>query len=122
MGLNNNGMSIGYDADAANWTKVAGRDDFFEGEPFGYKAFMDSFFVHSQTAPSEASIQAGTFPVGETPIMMRICYTCVATHRYIFYRRLTPMKDVSVYYNMTAKDNSPSISNRLTSARTRPIF
>ena len=122
MGLNSNGMSIGYDADAANWTKVAGRDDFYEGESYGYKAFMDSFFVHSQTAPSEASIQAGTFPVGETPIMMRICYKCVSTHRYIYYRRLTPMKDVSLYCSTLAKDNSPLFSNGLNFARTRPIF
>ena len=93
--LNEKNLHVGYDADADRWTHVAGRDELYDGPPFGRNMFMKSFFEHSLTAPSQENIVNGTFSAGETPIMMRVCATCQRTHRYVFYRRLTPVTDVS---------------------------
>jgi hypothetical protein len=97
-GLNEKSLHIGYDADTSRWTQVAGRDDLYDGTPFGYTTFMKSFFELSLTAPSQESLSDvnATFPVGETPIMMRVCVTCKKTHQYVFYRRLTPVKKPNI--------------------------
>jgi len=94
--LNEKNLHVGYDADADRWTQVAGRDELYEGPPFGRNMFMKSFFEHSLTAPRQENIVNGTFSAGETPIMMRVCATCQSTHRYVFYRRLTPVTDLNI--------------------------
>jgi len=87
------GFVTGYSHDETKWTYVAGRDEMKKGEPFGKKAFFKVLFEQSLTAPSQESIEAGAFPAGETPVIMRICPQCADTHKRVFYRRLTPLAD-----------------------------
>jgi hypothetical protein len=94
--LNELGMTRGYDHELAMYTKVAGREDFHDGHPFGKAAFDTAFWYHTLTKPQDATALptgATSFPVGQTPIIMRICPDCTSTHQKIWYRRLTPLHD-----------------------------
>lgn len=85
--LDQQGLTRGYDHDKTVWTKVAGRDALYSDHPFGKEAFYSSLFVHSLTAPSDPT--SASFD--QTPILKRVCATCVDTHTHIYYRRLTPI-------------------------------
>jgi len=72
----------------------------------GQEAFKKAFFQQTLTAPS--SLEVTSFANGETPIIMRICPDCTATHRKIWYRRLTPvpadfdlLSNILTYYSGT---------------------
>jgi regulation of enolase protein 1 (concanavalin A-like superfamily) len=91
--LNEMGLTRGYDHAIANWTKVAGRDDLYDGHPLGREAFNTAFFEHSLTKPSPDHDPNTPFPTGQTPIIMRICPDCRDTHKYVFYRRLTAISN-----------------------------
>lgn len=54
--LNSIGMTRGYDHDLSTWTKVAGRDDMFDGHRYGIKAFKTVFFENSLTKPSDLNV------------------------------------------------------------------
>jgi len=69
------GFVTDYAHDEAIWTKVAGREELKDMEPFGRNAFMSKF---------ESSANK---------IIMRICPDCIASHRRIFYKRLTEVPD-----------------------------
>ena len=73
------GYVTGYNHDETKYTKVAGRDNMKEGEPFGREAFNTAFFEQSSTP--------------ETPILYRICPDCTKSHQKIWYKRLTPIED-----------------------------
>jgi len=84
------GLYTGYTHAADTWTKVAGRD-VMKTEPLGREAFRKALFEQSLTAPSDPT--ASDFVIGEQPIIMRVCATCVDTHKKVFYRRKTPITD-----------------------------
>ncbi|KAL7531765.1 hypothetical protein ACHAXR_005425 [Thalassiosira sp. AJA248-18] len=98
--LNEMDLRRGYDHDISMWTKVAGRDDFYDGHPFGKEAFETAFWEHSLTKP--------------TPIIMRICATCTDTHKRIFYRRKTPVTDPNfdLLHNILYQRNDGGGQNR----------
>jgi len=73
--LSSLGLTRGYDADVSTWTKVAGREAFFGGHPFGTTAF-DTVFFGSSLTPNN-------------PILLRVCPHCIKTHQKVYYRRLT---------------------------------
>ncbi len=100
------GYVTGYEHDRSMYTKVAGRDNMYERPPMGREAFKKAFFQQTLTAPS--SLEVTSFAPGETPIIMRICPDCTATHRKIWYRRLTPvpanfdlLSNILTYYSGT---------------------
>ncbi|KAL9182469.1 hypothetical protein ACHAXT_013121 [Thalassiosira profunda] len=92
--LNKHGMTRGYDHDVSMWTKVAGRDDMYDGHPFGKAAFDAAFWEGSLTKPLD--MEVAEFPVGQTPILHRICPGCTDTHKNIYYRRKTPITNCNL--------------------------
>jgi len=114
-------MTRGFDHDIDMYTKVAGRDDMHDGHPFGKAAFDVAFWEHSLTKPDDPTALAeGTteFPVGQTPIILRICPDCVKTHKRIWYRRLTPLHDpnfdllTNILYHRPNRNNAGPTGNQ----------
>lgn len=105
------GYVTGYEHDKSKWTKVAGRDNMYERPPLGREAFKKALLTQTMTAPS--SLEVTSFAAGETPIIMRICPDCTATHRKIFYRRLTPIPaDLDLLKNMLYYSGSAVEGNK----------
>ena len=110
------GLTTGYTHQDGMYTKVAGRDNMHSGEPHGREAFNKAFFEQTLTKPSVVDIAEGsTYAENETPIIMRICPDCRKTHRKIWYRRLTPVRDANfdllhniLYY----RSDTPPVGNR----------
>ena len=75
------GFTTGYVHDTAAWHKVAGRDDLYTGPPMGREGFRNTL-AQSMTAVSGSS-------AGNGAIIMRICASCAATHKRVYYKRLT---------------------------------
>jgi len=113
--LDEQSLTRGYDHDLSMYTKVAGREVFHDGHPFGMAAFNKVLFEHSLTKPDSLVLAAGTtqFPDGQTPIILRICPTCTKTHRKIYYRRLTPAPDGFDILNniLNYRGNNPKTGN-----------
>ena len=99
--LNEQSLTRGYDHDVSTWTKVAGRDDFYDGHQWGREAFTHAFFEDTLTAPDDLNVDSFVNPVtgeGKTPIIHRICASCARTHKNIYYRRLTPVSSLNILY------------------------
>eukprot|EP00585_Thalassiosira_rotula_P006502 CAMPEP_0196158876 /NCGR_PEP_ID=MMETSP0910-20130528/46036_1 /TAXON_ID=49265 /ORGANISM="Thalassiosira rotula, Strain GSO102" /LENGTH=1315 /DNA_ID=CAMNT_0041423787 /DNA_START=50 /DNA_END=3998 /DNA_ORIENTATION=- len=86
------GIVAGYNHDQDIWTMVAGRDEFEFSSPLGERAFRKAFLEQSLTKPSNLDIAFNKDAnPSETPIMLRVCSSCIRSHKKIYYRRLTPV-------------------------------
>ena len=74
--LESNNFTKGFDIDSDKWTFVVG-----EG------------FSEDQERITDARVFKEMFEDLSIPIVRRVCPTCDATHKDIYYRRLTPMPD-----------------------------
>ncbi|KAL7528787.1 hypothetical protein ACHAXR_004262 [Thalassiosira sp. AJA248-18] len=93
------GYVTGYVHDVEKWTKVAGRDNMYDGEPFGREAFNTALFEQNLDGAS---------------VIMRICPDCTDTHRRIFYRRKSGPPDASfdILHNILYQRSDGGGNNR----------
>ena len=85
------GLDRGYKYDESKWTNAIGRDGMRIRPALGLEGFKTAFFVDSDTAPSDPTSQA----FNSTPILPRVCATCIPSHQKIYYRRLTRLENPS---------------------------
>jgi hypothetical protein len=84
------GYRTGYNHDEAKWQKIAGRDDLYTAAHMGREAFKTALTQTTTAAQSPV-------PTQKNSIIMRICSSCAATHKRVFYKRLT---DVPVGFDL----------------------
>ncbi|KAL3823285.1 hypothetical protein ACHAXA_003433, partial [Cyclostephanos tholiformis] len=73
------GYQTGYAHDGDSWTKAAGRDDMYTSPHLGREGFRSALTQSSTRTSTE----------GRGAIIMRLCASCVKTHKRVFYKRLT---------------------------------
>jgi hypothetical protein len=76
--LASRGLSRGYNNKAAEWTLLGGREYLGNDTYIGKEA--SKYLIHANNASNPS-------------ILRRLCASCVETHQFLYYKRLTPIPD-----------------------------